>query len=146
MRQHMIKSTIRHMWPIKTQISLYIHSVWQGFSFISSLDSPEAVEGTCYQQRLWSYCADAQADLESSLVAQFILLVLSKAGSYKTLLFAYAMITYFAWHALILFYQWHNIQTGKLNSFWWIVLLKMLKCQTTVNVLISEHSIPYFYD
>ena len=28
-----------------------------------SLDSPEAVEGTCDQQRLWSDCADAQADL-----------------------------------------------------------------------------------
>ena len=28
-----------------------------------SLDSPEAVEGTCVQRRLWSDCADAQADL-----------------------------------------------------------------------------------
>ena len=29
----------------------------------SSLDSLEAVEGTCNQRRLWSDCADAQADL-----------------------------------------------------------------------------------
>ena len=29
----------------------------------SSLDSPGAVEGTCDQRRLWSDCADAQADL-----------------------------------------------------------------------------------
>ena len=29
----------------------------------SSLDSLEAVEGTCDQRRLWSDCADAQADL-----------------------------------------------------------------------------------
>ena len=28
-----------------------------------SLGSPEAVEGTCYQRRLRSDCADAQADL-----------------------------------------------------------------------------------
>ena len=28
-----------------------------------SLDSPEAVEGTCDQWRLWSDCADAQSDL-----------------------------------------------------------------------------------
>ena len=28
-----------------------------------SMDSPEAVEGTCDQWRLWSDCVDAQADL-----------------------------------------------------------------------------------
>ena len=31
-----------------------------------SLDSPESVEGTCNQRRLWSDCADAQADLNLS--------------------------------------------------------------------------------
>ena len=37
-----------------------------------SLDSREVVEDTCHQQRLWSDCADMQADL-SSLVAQVLL-------------------------------------------------------------------------
>ena len=32
-----------------------------------SLDSPEAVEGTCDQRRLWSDCAGAQADLSLRL-------------------------------------------------------------------------------
>ena len=34
MSQHMKKPTIWPMWPAKTQISLYIHTVWQGFLFI----------------------------------------------------------------------------------------------------------------
>ena len=29
----------------------------------SSLNSLETVEGTCYQQRLWSDCTNAQADM-----------------------------------------------------------------------------------
>ena len=41
-----------------------------------SLDSPEAVEGTCNQRRLWSDCADAQADLSlsgrTSLIVGFV--------------------------------------------------------------------------
>ena len=37
-----------------------------------SLESPDTVEGTCDQQRLWSDCADAQSDL-SLLVAQVLL-------------------------------------------------------------------------
>ena len=44
------KPTIRPVWPAKTQISLDIHPVWQGFSFIPLW---EAVEGTCDQWRLW---------------------------------------------------------------------------------------------
>ena len=34
MSQRTTKPTIRPVWPAKTQISLYIHLVWQGFSFI----------------------------------------------------------------------------------------------------------------
>ena len=34
MSQRTIKPTIIPVWPTKTQISLYIHPVWQGFSFI----------------------------------------------------------------------------------------------------------------
>ena len=41
-----IKPTIRPVWSAKTQISLYVHPVWQGFLFIPL----EVVEGTCYQQ------------------------------------------------------------------------------------------------
>ena len=37
----------------------------------SSLDSPEAVEGTCDQRRFWSDCVDVKA--ESLLVAQVLL-------------------------------------------------------------------------
>ena len=32
--QHKTKPTIRPVWPAKTRICLYIHPVWQGFSFI----------------------------------------------------------------------------------------------------------------
>ena len=42
------KATIRHVLPSKTQINLYTHTEWQGFSFIP-LDSLKAVEGTCDQ-------------------------------------------------------------------------------------------------
>ena len=38
-----------------------------------ALYSQVAVEGTCYQRRLWSDCADAQSDRESSLVARLII-------------------------------------------------------------------------
>ena len=34
MSQSTINPTIRPVWPAKTQISLYIHPVWQEFSFI----------------------------------------------------------------------------------------------------------------
>ena len=34
MSQRTTKPTITPVWPEKTQISLYIHQVWQGFSFI----------------------------------------------------------------------------------------------------------------
>ena len=44
--------------------------VW--FLVHPSLDSPEAVEGTFNRQRLWSDCADEQADL-SLLVLQVLL-------------------------------------------------------------------------
>ena len=50
------------MWPSKTQTSLYIHSVWQGFSLIPQ-NSPEVVEGMCDQGRLRSDCTDVQTDL-----------------------------------------------------------------------------------
>ena len=70
MSQFMIQRTIWPVRPAKTQISLYIHPVWQGFSFIPHLSifgSTEAVEftveSTCDQQRLWSDCANAQSDL-----------------------------------------------------------------------------------
>ena len=46
------------MCPVKTQISLYIYQFVNG-----SLDSPEAVKCICDQRRLWSDCADVQADL-----------------------------------------------------------------------------------
>ena len=45
-----------------------------------SLNSLNAVEGTCDQQRLWSDCTDAQADL-SLRWSHVLLLVLSCAGS-----------------------------------------------------------------
>ena len=35
MGQRTTKPTTRPMWPAKTQISLYIHSVWKGFSLVS---------------------------------------------------------------------------------------------------------------
>ena len=38
-------------------------SIMARFLVYPSLDSLEAVEGTCYQQRLWSDCVDVQADL-----------------------------------------------------------------------------------
>ena len=64
----MTKPTIRPVWPSKIQISLYIWVL-----FYPSFDRPEAVEGTCNQQRLRSDCTDAQAESESSLVAQVLL-------------------------------------------------------------------------
>ena len=63
MSQHTTKPTIRPVWPAKIQISLYTHSVWLGFPVYPSLDSLEALEGTCNQQRLCSHCANAQAEL-----------------------------------------------------------------------------------
>ena len=59
--QRMTKPSLRPVWPAKTQNSLYIHQVWQGFSSIPLW--MKAVWGTCYQRRLWSDSADAQADL-----------------------------------------------------------------------------------
>ena len=58
-----IKPTIRPVLPAKTEISLYIHSVWQEFQLYPLLYSPKAVKGSWDQQRFWSDCADAQSDL-----------------------------------------------------------------------------------
>ena len=46
-----------------------------------SFDSLEAVEGICDQRRLWSDCADEQADM-SSLVARLIVGVVRWLNSY----------------------------------------------------------------
>ena len=59
---HETKTKIRPVWPATTQLGLYLHQIWQVLVH-SSLNSIEAVEGTCDQRRLWSDCADAQADL-----------------------------------------------------------------------------------
>ena len=52
------KATIRPVWPERTQIILYFHTICQGFSFI-----PLWIARRLYQPRLWSDCADAQTDL-----------------------------------------------------------------------------------
>ena len=65
---------VRPVWPAKTQISLYIHPVWQEFSFI-----PLWTTWRSNQPRLWRlhWCADWS---ESSLVAQVLLWVLLCSG------------------------------------------------------------------
>ena len=62
MRQCMTKPTIRPMWQVKTRISLYIHPVWQGFSFIP-LWIARGLLMACVISKDWSDCVDAQADL-----------------------------------------------------------------------------------
>ena len=52
LNQRTTKPTIWSVWPAKTQISLYIHPVWQGFSFIPFWNNLESVEGTYNQRRL----------------------------------------------------------------------------------------------
>ena len=60
------------MWPAKTQISLYIHPVWQGFSFI-----PLWIGWRLYKAHAiskdWSEWVDAQADrvIASRTIAGF---------------------------------------------------------------------------
>ena len=51
------KPTIRPVWPAKTQISMYIYSMDRVLIY-PSLDSLEAVEGTCNHGRLigWGRC------------------------------------------------------------------------------------------
>ena len=55
-------------------IILYIHPVWQDFLVYPSLASLEVIDGTYDQRRLWSDCADAQADLSdrTSLIVGFV--------------------------------------------------------------------------
>ena len=53
------KPTIIPVWPAKTDQPINLVRVL----VYHSLDSPEAVEGTCDQRWLWSDCADAQTDL-----------------------------------------------------------------------------------
>ena len=74
MSQRTIKPTRRPVWPYKKtcvtlqedlcdqQRHVYPPSMARILVY-SSLDSLEAVESTCDQQRLWSACANAQADL-----------------------------------------------------------------------------------
>ena len=52
--QRTTNSTIRPVWPAKTQIGMYIHPVWQWFSFIPILNSQEAMEGTLSCAGLYS--------------------------------------------------------------------------------------------
>ena len=61
--QRTTKPTRRPVWPAKTQISLYTNPSMTRVLVCPSLNSPAAEEGTCDQRRLWSDCADAQADL-----------------------------------------------------------------------------------
>ena len=57
------KPTIRPEWITKTPDQpVHPHSTARVLVH-PCLDSPEAVEGTCDQWRLWSDCADAQSDL-----------------------------------------------------------------------------------
>ena len=69
MSEHTTKPTIRPVWPMKTQISLYIHPVWQGFSFIPLRLVWRHVRSAKTLSRLRG-CAGWS---ESLLVARFIL-------------------------------------------------------------------------
>ena len=62
MSQHTTKPTVRPVWSAKTQISQYIHSVWQGFSFIPLLIAWKLLKAHALSKD-WSDCKDAQADL-----------------------------------------------------------------------------------
>ena len=62
MSQRTTKPTIKPVWPTKTDEPVYPPSMARVLIY-PSLDNLEAVEGMCDQRRLWSECADAQADL-----------------------------------------------------------------------------------
>ena len=57
------KPTFGHAHPAKIQISLRIRAVWSESSMCIILDSEWCQVSSCGQRRLWSDCADAQADL-----------------------------------------------------------------------------------
>ena len=61
--QRTTKPTIRHIVTSKDSDKLVHPPSMARVLIYLSLDSPEAVKGTCDQRRLWSDCADAQADL-----------------------------------------------------------------------------------
>ena len=63
MSQLTTKPTIRPVWLAKTQISLYIHPVWQGFLFIPLRIAQRLLKKAHEQWRLWSDCTDGHADL-----------------------------------------------------------------------------------
>ena len=68
--QCMTKATVRLVQsPISDQP---VHPP-SGVRIYPSLDSQEAVEGTCDQRRLWSDCVDAQADLRHMPYCRFCL-------------------------------------------------------------------------
>ena len=64
--QRAIKPRIRPLWLAKTQVSLYTH-IMARIHVHPSLDSPEAVEATCDQWKLWSDCAG-----RTSLIVGFV--------------------------------------------------------------------------